>query len=109
MVRIDAIWLATEPMDMRAGPQTGGGGVFGAVKPHCAYLFADRRTTRMKVLVHDEIGIWLAASGVKVGFLVLTMTAPAMELAPWLVVCGPRNTSMESTSQVEVPPKYNSL
>lgn len=35
--------------------------VFGAAKPHSAYLFANRRATRMKVLVHDGFGIWLAA------------------------------------------------
>ena len=34
--------------------------VFGAAQPHCAYLFANRRANRMKVLVHDGIGIWLA-------------------------------------------------
>ncbi|WP_236648091.1 IS66 family insertion sequence element accessory protein TnpB [Pseudomonas sp. BRG-100] len=34
--------------------------VFGAAKPHCAYLFANRRANRMKVLVHDGVGIWLA-------------------------------------------------
>jgi len=64
MIRIDAIWLATEPMDMRAGTETALArviGVFGAAKPHCAYLFANRRATRIKVLVHDGIGVWLAA------------------------------------------------
>ncbi|MNN55274.1 IS66 Orf2 like protein [compost metagenome] len=35
--------------------------VLGAAQPHCAYLFANRRATRMKVLVHDGFGIWLAA------------------------------------------------
>jgi transposase len=30
-------------------------------EPHCAYLFANRRAKRMKVLVHDGVGIWLAA------------------------------------------------
>lgn len=35
--------------------------VFGAAQPHCTYLFANRRATRMKVLVHDGFGIWLAA------------------------------------------------
>ena len=35
--------------------------VFGAAKPHCAYLFANRRANRMKVLVHDGVGAWLAA------------------------------------------------
>nr|WP_160146459.1 IS66 family insertion sequence element accessory protein TnpB [Pseudomonas sp. ALS1131] len=34
---------------------------FGAAKPHCAYLFANRRGNRMKVLVHDGVGIWIAA------------------------------------------------
>src|SRR3546814_8679318 len=64
MIRIDSIWLATEPMDMRAGTETALARVialFGAAKPHCAYLFANRRATRMKVLVHDGFGIWLAA------------------------------------------------
>ncbi|MGO4003390.1 IS66 family insertion sequence element accessory protein TnpB [Pseudomonas fluorescens] len=62
MIRIDAIWLATEPMDMRAGTVTALARVitvFGAAKPHCAYLFANRRATRIKV--HDGIGVWLAA------------------------------------------------
>ncbi|QHF46243.1 hypothetical protein PspS35_21530 [Pseudomonas sp. S35] len=64
MIRIDSIWLATEPMDMRAGTETALArviAVFGAAKPHCAYLFANRRANRMKVLVHDGIGVWLAA------------------------------------------------
>jgi len=43
MIRIDSIWLATEPMDMRAGTETALArvvAVFGAAKPHCAYRFA---------------------------------------------------------------------
>lgn len=57
MIRIDSIWLATEPMDMRAGTDTALArvvAVFGAAQPHCAYLFTNRRANRMKVLVHDE-------------------------------------------------------
>ncbi|WP_191487801.1 IS66 family insertion sequence element accessory protein TnpB [Pseudomonas sp. FEN] len=64
MIRIDAIWLATEPMDMRACTETALArvvAVFGAAQPHCAYLFANRRANRMKVLVHNGLGIWLAA------------------------------------------------
>ncbi|WP_256661618.1 IS66 family insertion sequence element accessory protein TnpB [Pseudomonas sp. F01002] len=64
MIRIDSIWLATEPMDMRAGTETALARVvaeFGAAKPHCAYLFANRRANRIKVLIHDGIGVWLAA------------------------------------------------
>ena len=34
--------------------------VFGEARPHHAYLFANQRATRMKVLVHDGYGIWLA-------------------------------------------------
>jgi len=44
------IWLATEPMDMRAGTETALArviAVFGAAKPHCAYLFANRRGRRL--------------------------------------------------------------
>lgn len=64
MIRIDAIWLATEPLDMRAGPDKALArvvAVFGSAEPHCAYLFANRRGNRMKVLVHDGLGIWLCA------------------------------------------------
>ena len=58
MIGIDASWLATEPMDMRAGTETALArliAVFGAAKPHCAYLFVNRRVTRMKVLVHAVV------------------------------------------------------
>ena len=64
MIRVDAVWLAVEPLDMRTGTESrpgARGGVFGAAQPHHAYLFANRRANRMKVLVHDGIGVWLAA------------------------------------------------
>ena len=64
MIRIDEIWLATEPLDMRAGPDTALARVvqvFGSARPHCAYLFANKRGNRMKVLIHDGLGIWLCA------------------------------------------------
>ncbi|MFT0138296.1 IS66 family insertion sequence element accessory protein TnpB [Alcanivoracaceae bacterium MT1] len=64
MIRIDAIWLATEPLDMGAGPDKALAQVvqvFGTARPHCAYLFANRRGNRMKVLTHDGFGIWLCA------------------------------------------------
>src|SRR3546814_12508020 len=34
--------------------------IFGASQPHHAYVFANRRGTRLKVLVCDGFGIWLA-------------------------------------------------
>ena len=64
MIRIEAVWLATQPLDMRAGIDTALARVievFGAAHPHTAYLFANWRANRMKVLVHDGLGFWLAA------------------------------------------------
>jgi len=31
--------------------------VFGAARPHSAYLFVNRRGNRMKTLIHDGFGI----------------------------------------------------
>jgi transposase len=64
VIRVDSVWLAVEPLDMRAGTEAALARVvtvFGAIRPHHAYLFANRRANRMKVLVHDGIGVWLAA------------------------------------------------
>ena len=64
MIRVDAIWLATEPMDMRAGPDTALARVikvFGEACPHHAYLFANKRGNRVKILLHDGLGLWLLA------------------------------------------------
>jgi transposase len=64
MIRIDAIWLAIEPLDMRAGTETALARVikvFGEARAHHAYLFANRRANRIKVLVHDGFGLWLCA------------------------------------------------
>jgi len=64
VIRVDSVWLAVEPLDMRAGTESALARVvtvFGEARPHHAYLFANRRANRMKVLVHDGIGVWLAA------------------------------------------------
>ena len=64
MIRVDVIWLAVQPLDMRAGTESALArvvAVFGAAHPHQAYVFTNRRGNRLKVLVHDGIGIWLAA------------------------------------------------
>lgn len=64
MIRVDAIWLSVQPMDMRMGTDTALArvvAVFGAARPHHAYVFSNRRGDRLKVLVHDGVGIWLAA------------------------------------------------
>ena len=64
MIRIDAIWLATDPTDMRPCTDTALArvvAVFDAAQPQSAYLFANRCANRKKLLLHDGFGIWLAA------------------------------------------------
>ncbi len=73
VIRIDAVWLAVGPLDMRAGTDTALArvvAVFGAAHPHHAYLFANKRATRLKVLVHDGIGVWLCARRLHQGHFV---------------------------------------
>lgn len=63
MIRIDALWLACAPMDMRCGADRLLAvvvQVFGAAQAHHGYLFANARGTRVKLLVHDGFGIWCA-------------------------------------------------
>ena len=98
MIRIDAVWLAVDPLDMRAGTEAALArvvNVFGEARPHHAYLFANRRGNRMKVLVHDGIGVWLAARRLNSGKFVwpkdtgttLTLTRPQFDALvlglPW--------------------------
>ena len=83
MIRIDAVWLAVEPVDMRAGAD----GllarvvqVFGAAKSHHGYLFANARGTRIKLLMHDGFGVWCAARRLNQGRFIWPrtgMTTPA--------------------------------
>jgi transposase len=64
VIRVDAAWLAAEPLDMRAGVDTTLArvvNVFGEARAHHAYLFINKRANRMKVLVHDGFGLWLCA------------------------------------------------
>jgi transposase len=64
MIKVEAVWLAVEPLDLRAGAESALARVvhvFGAAHPHHAYLFANRRANRIKVLVHDGLGLWLVA------------------------------------------------
>ncbi|MBK8065444.1 MAG: IS66 family insertion sequence element accessory protein TnpB [Betaproteobacteria bacterium] len=104
MIRIDAVWLAVEPLDMRAGTESALArvvNVFGAARPHHAYLFANRRANRMKVLVHDGIGVWLAARRLNQGKFVwprepaLTVTLSARSSTPWCSAC-PGNASAKA-------------
>ena len=70
MIRVDAVWLAVEPVDMRAGADrllTSVVQVFGGAQAHHGYLFANARATRIKLLVHDGFGVWCAARRLNIG------------------------------------------
>jgi len=64
VIRIDALWLAVEPVDMRAGADrllARVVQVFGGAQAHHGYLFSNARSTRIRLLVHDGFGVWCAA------------------------------------------------
>lgn len=71
MIRIDAIWLALGASDLRGGidrllAQVVHGFALGA-QPHHAYVFANRRADRLKVLVYDGAGMWLCTRRLQAG------------------------------------------
>jgi transposase len=70
VIRIDCLWLAVDPVDMRAGVDrllARVVQVFGAAHAHHGYLFANARSTRIKLLVHDGFGVWCAARRLNAG------------------------------------------
>ena len=84
MIRVDAMWLAVEPIDMRAGVErllARVVHVFGAARAHNGYLFANARSTRIKLLVHDGFGVWCAARRLNSGSFVWPRDA-AIDGAP---------------------------
>jgi len=63
VIRIDSMWIATEPADMRAGADRLMARiveVFGGAHAHHGYLFANARGTRVKLVMHDGFGVWCA-------------------------------------------------
>jgi transposase len=73
MIRVDAVWLSAAPQDLRAGMESLLAQVvrvFGEARPHEAYLFANRRANRIKILVHDGLGVWLAVRRLNQGHFV---------------------------------------
>lgn len=57
-----SLYLCQCPIDMRLGFD----GVlarvihwFGSARPHCAYAFTNARGNRIKLLIHDGLGLWL--------------------------------------------------
>ena len=70
MIKIEALWLCTQPLDMRAGAERLMAHVvqaLGSARAHHGYLFANARATRIKLLVHDGFGVWCAARRLNVG------------------------------------------
>ena len=80
MIRIDQLWLAVEPLGMRAGAErllARVVQVFGSAQAHHGDLFANARATRIKLLVHDGFGVWCAARRLNDGRFVWPREASA--------------------------------
>ncbi len=78
MIRYDAIWLCTQTTDMRYGMDTLLAQViktFGIAKPHHVYLFSNGKNTRIKAIVHDGFGIWLASRRLNQGKFIWQRTS----------------------------------
>jgi transposase len=70
VIRIDTLWLCSQPQDMRAGADRLLNIVVntvGAARAHHGYLFANARATRIKLLVHDGFGVWCATRRLHAG------------------------------------------
>jgi len=63
VIRVDAVWLALGASDLRGGIDALLGrvvrGFASGAQAHHAYVFANRRADRLKVLVYDGAGLWL--------------------------------------------------
>ena len=71
MIRIQTIWLALGANDLRGGIDkllalVVHGFALGA-QAHHAYVFANRRADRLKVLVYDGTGMWLCTRRLQAG------------------------------------------
>ncbi len=80
MIRIDTLWLCTQPQDMRAGADRLLSIVVntvGAAHAHHGYLFANHRASRIKLLVHDGFGVWCATRRLHAGRFVWLERPPA--------------------------------
>ena len=79
MIRIDTLWLCTQPQDMRSGADRLLNIVVntvGSARAHHGYLFANPRATRIKLLVHVGFGVWCATRRLHAGRFVWLALAP---------------------------------
>jgi len=71
MMRIEMIWLALGASDLRGGIDALLGqvvrGFAQGAQVHHAYVFANRRADRLKVLVYDGVGMWLCTRRLQAG------------------------------------------
>ena len=71
MIQVEAIWLALEVSDLRGGIDVLLAlvlrGFAAGAQPHHAYVFAYRRSDRLKVLVYDGVGMWLCTLRLQAG------------------------------------------
>jgi len=80
VIRIDTLWLCTQPQDMRMGADRLLAVVvnnLGQARAHHGYLFANLRATRIKLLVHDGFGVWCATRRLHTGRFVWQERSPA--------------------------------
>lgn len=80
VIRIDALWLCTQPQDMRAGADRLLSIVVntvGAAHAHHGYLFANHRASRIKLLVRDGFGVWCATRRLHAGRFVWLDRSPS--------------------------------
>ena len=70
-MRVEAVWLALGASDLRGGIDALLGqvvrGFAGGAQAHHAYVFANRRADRLKVLVYDGVGMWLCTRRLQAG------------------------------------------
>ena len=111
MIRVEAIWLALGASDQRAGidvllAQVVKGFALGAQAPH-AYVFANLRADRLKVLVYDRAGMLLCTQRLQSSSLSWQRGASSGSLArtherfewlvaglPWQRMSAPQAASM---------------
>jgi transposase len=94
VIRIDTLWLCTQPQDMRCGADRLLNVVIntvGQARAHHGYLFANARATRIKLLVHDGFGVWCATRRLHAGrFVWLDHGATAGSAVPALQLTAQR-------------------
>lgn len=105
MMRVEAVWLALGASDLRGGIDSLLALVLQAfsagAQPHHAYVFANRRADRLKVLLYDGSGMWLCTRRLQAGSFAWpreptgTMALTRAQL-DWLVVGLPWQKLAES-------------